>query len=540
MRIPANTIVYVFISILFVTSCKKEQKKSRVFSEWEKTIIQHIDTSVQVYGHYAAIKLPIKTGVTLWNPTAIIAGPENVIYVANYTGEIYSLHDTDGNGLEDHAKLFCNVKNDGLRYPTSIAFKDNKMYVATTQEIRIYEDTDEDQVADKSYTFFNDFPWTLHYWDWTFGLEFDSKGHLFAILCTDQLNNNAAPDPNKLRGSILRIAPDGTSYERYATGLRFAYGLTLNGDDEVFFSDNRGNQNKYEELNHAIKGNFYGNNPNKYPNQPKATDPLVKLKYGFSPVGIVFNSKDNDFDGTAGDLFISYWGPDGQWKEGSISRVRMTKKENGTYEAKEFPIADNIEKLSDLDFDANGNLYLSQFGTEGPMHVPYKEPMGAIYKMVVADWVEPNDPKTITAIVKGNINKGRQLFKQRACHTCHSIDGTEEMLGPDLLGIGSLLSREQIIASINNPNKNIKTSFDQIQITKKNGNVFNGRMYTSNKDEVVLVIAGNEKVTIKTEDIESSKFIETSLMPPGLLAGLKDEQIRDLVGYMQSLKLDKE
>lgn len=522
-----------------MVSCKKEPENQRVFSDWEKTVIKHTDTTVKVYGHYAPIRLPIKTGVTLWNPTAIIAGPNNVIYAANYTGEIYSLQDKDGDGLEDHAKLFCDVKNDSIRYPTSLAFKDNKMYVATTQEIRVYEDTDGDLVADNSYTFFDDFPWTLHYWDWTFGLDFDSEGHLFAILCTDQLNKTAAPDPHKLRGSILRIASDGKSYERFATGLRFAYGLTLNDEDEVFFSDNRGNQNKHEEINHGIKGKFYGNNPNKYPNE-EATEPLVKLKYGFSPVGIVFNPKDNDFDGTAGDLFISYWGPDGQWAEGSIARVRMTKNENGEYEAKEFPIADNIEKLSDLDFDANGDLYLSQFGIEGRMHVPYKTPEGAIYKMVVADWVEPDDPKQITAVIKGNAAKGRQIFRRRACNTCHSIDGSEEMLGPDLAGIGRLLSREQIIESINNPNKNIKTGFDQMQINKKDGSVFNGRMYTSNKDEVVLIIPGNEKISIKTEDIESSKIIDLSLMPPGLLTGLKDEEVRDLIGYMQGLTIDEE
>lgn len=526
--------------IVMMLSCKKESDNQRVFSDWEKNVINHTDTTVKVYGHYAPIKLPIKTGVTLWNPTAIIAGPKNVIYAANYTGEIYSLQDTDGDGLEDHAKLFCNVKNDSIRYPTSLAFKDNKMYVATTQEIRVYEDTDGDLVADSSYTFFDDFPWTLHYWDWTFGLDFDSEGYLFAILCTDQLNKTAAPDPYKLRGSILRIAPDGKSYKRFATGLRFAYGLTINDEDEVFFSDNRGNQNKHEELNHAVRGNFYGNNPKKYSNQPKATEPLVKLKYGFSPVGIVFNPKDNDFDGTAGDLFISYWGPDGQWAEGSIARVRITKSENGEYEAKEFPIADNIEKLSDLDFDANGDLYLSQFGIEGRMHVPYKTPEGAIYKMVVADWVEPDDPKQITAVIKGNANKGRQIFKRRACNTCHSIDGNEEMLGPDLAGIGRLLSKEQIIETINDPNKNIKTGFDQMQINKKDGSVFNGRMYTSNKDEVVLIITGNEKVTIKTADIESSKIIDVSLMPPGLLTGLKDEEIRDLIGYMQGLTLGEE
>jgi putative heme-binding domain-containing protein len=538
----SKVIKLLFVAIILIgfSACGGNEKNTETGgASWEKTIKKHIDTAVRVYGHYAAVKLPIDKGVEVWNPTEVAIATNGLMYAANYTGEIYSLHDTDEDGLEDTAKLFCDVKNDSLRYPTSMIFKGNKLYVGTTQEIRVYEDTNGDDVADNSYTFFSDFPYTLHPFDWTFGLEIGPEGYVYAILCTDSWNDDPAKDPEGLRGSILKIAPDGRSYERFASGLRFAYGMRFNEEGDLFFSDNRGNENKYEELNLAVKGGFYGNNLPKYPNHPPINEPLVRLKYGFAPAGITFNKKSNDFDGTAGDLFISFFGPDGQWQDGSISRVRLTKNENGDYTAKEYPVADKIAKLSDVEFGKDGDLYVAQFGTEDPWHKPYKEPIGAIYRIIVAPWVQPDNPDKNTSIVYGNIHEGKNIFKQRACATCHSVGGEEDLLGPPLDGIGDLLSRDQLLESIVDPNKNIKTGFDQYIIKKKDGGVLSGRMVTANDKGISVMVAGNQIIDLKREEIESNDLVKGSLMPPGLLSGLNDSQINDLLGYMQSLKMEE-
>ncbi|MCG2462225.1 c-type cytochrome [Flavobacteriaceae bacterium F89] len=504
----------------------------------EEAIKRNTDTTIRVYGHYAAVKLPIKKGVQLWNPCAITKGPDGVMYAANYTGEIFSLLDTDGDGLEDYAKLYCNVKKDGLRYPTSIVFRDNELFVGTTQEIRVYEDTDSNGVADKSYTFFKDFPHTLHYFDWTFALQFGPEGNLYIILCTDALNDNPAPDLYRLRGAILKIASDGKSYERYATGLRYAYDLAFNEHGDLFFDDNRGQQNEFEELNLVVKNGFYGMNPTKYPDHSEPIGPFLKLRYGFAPVGMTFNAKDNDFDGTAGNLFISFYGPDGQWNDGSISRVKITR-DNNTYKAEEFPVADKIAKLSDAEFGEQGDLYVTQFGTEGPRHTPYETPMGAVYRLIEADWIEPDDPKQNTSIVEGNVHHGESVFKERACVTCHSVSGKDELLGPSLNGIGKLLTREQILESITDPSRNIKTGYDHIRITKKNGTMIDGKMVTSNKNDITVMVVGNQEVKIQREDIKSNEMIDNSLMPEGLISGLDQSSINDLLGYLQSLKTDE-
>ncbi|MGI9542538.1 MAG: c-type cytochrome, partial [Cyclobacteriaceae bacterium] len=218
--------------------------------------------------------------------------------------------------------------------------------------------------------------------------------------------------------------------------------------------------------------------------------------------------------------------------------VRLTKNGNGAYEAEEFPVADKIAKLSDVEFGKQGDLYVAQFGTEDPWHKPYKEPMGGIYRFIEAPWVKPDNPETNTSVVFGNIHHGEEIFQERICATCHSVEGSEDLLGPDLVGIGELLSKNEILESIENPNKNIKTGFDQIIVTKNDGNVIVGRIVTANEKEITIMVSGNELIKINSEDIKSREMINSSLMPPGLLAGLTDSEINDLLGYLQSLKME--
>ncbi len=113
--------------------------------------LRHVDTTVAVYGPYVAVKLPITKGVNIANPIQLKLGPEGVLYGANQTGEVYSLRDTDGDGLEDKALLYCNVRDFGLRSPSGFAHRGDTIYIGTAQQIRAFLDTDKDGKADTSW-----------------------------------------------------------------------------------------------------------------------------------------------------------------------------------------------------------------------------------------------------------------------------------------------------------------------------------------------------------------------------------------------------
>ncbi len=550
----------------FPTAEKSSVGRVTKWSGISPTIINaSIDPEVKVFGSYAAVKLPIDKGVPLHNPTAVAVGPKGTIYAANYTGQIYRLVDSDGDGLEDTAALFADISADGknhpsddaknfrgspqhggLRYPTGMTFKGNDLYVATTQEIRIYRDTTGDGKSDHSETFATGWPFTMHFFDWTFAPRFGPDGHLYAILCTDYLNNGRKPDPRGLRGSILRISPDGKKIERFANGLRYPYGLAINPAGDVFFSDNKGSGNPTEELNHAVAGGNYGHNPHK-DRQPtvKARPPILQIKYGAGSGGIAFNSADNDFGGTAGDLFISMWGPDGQWNNGSIVRVELTKQEDGSYSAIEHRFSTGPAKVIDLCFSPAGDLYVAKFGREGRAHVPFAQPEGAIYRFIEVPWLDqpleaPADLNPLKLELAGDPTAGQVVFKERACVNCHSIDGSMKLLGPDLREVGSTLSLKGLVESLEQPNANIKTGFESYAVETTDGRIITGRLLKAEGHSVTLLVPEEKTVgkefELKRNEIEEMKLLTTSLMPTGLTAGLTDVQKRDLLGYLQSLR----
>ncbi len=503
------------------------------------TLETHQKKGVIVYGKYLVVKLPITKGVTLWNPSAIVKGPDGVIYAANYVGEIYTLHDTDGDHLEDTARLFCNVKDAGLRYPTSLAFKGRELYVGTTQEIRIYADRNGDGKADHQRTFYRDFPWNLDPECWTFGLCFDSNGWLYFNLTTDSYSRKPAPDPNKWRGAVVRVSPDGKRAETFATGIRFAPGMTFSGAGDLFLADNKGSQNATEEINHIQEGKFYGNNPAKYAGL-KSVPPLLQVKHGNAMGGIRFNPSSNYFDGTAGDLFAACWGSNGRWQRGEIIRVRLFKRDDGTYMAKEFPVVKKLGKIIDLAFGPQGDLYIARFGRENNKtgkgwHFPWPTPEGGIYRMTHAPWVTPAVLGQAEKAA-GDIAKGKALFTQRACHTCHGVDGRTDSFGPNLKGIHRVFNTDELRDEIENPGRAIQVGYEKHVLVKRDQSTLMGRLVHSDDRTVTLLVVGNQKLTVPRTAIASLESEAGSMMPKHLLAGLSASAVNDLLAYLQSLE----
>jgi putative heme-binding domain-containing protein len=497
----------------------------------------HQVTSVEAYGKYAVVQLPITNGVALWNPVAITKNSDGVIYVANYVGEVYSLHDTNGDGLEDEARLFCDVTDDKLRYPTSILFKGDDLYVACTQEIRIYTDSDHEGKADRSRTFFNDMPWNLDPECWTFGLCFGPDGWLYCNLTTDSYSKRA-DDPKKMRGAVLRIAPDGQTCEIFATGIRFAPGMAFNSHGDLFLSDNKGNENDTEEINHIEKGKFYGNNPRKYTNQVEV-GPILSVKHGNAMGGIRFNHHNDNFPGTSGDLFAACWGSNGQWSKGELIRARLSRGENGNYFAKEFPVIKQLGKIIDIEFSTNGDLYIAQFGREHNTsgkgwHFPWPEPEGGIFRMVPAPWVTPVATQQRQK-TQGDLAKGKAHYTQRACATCHAVDGVTDSFGPNMKDIGLVFNSEELLNQIIDPASAIQVGYETQLITKNDGSTLIGRITHSDKKSITLLMAGDVSMTIPRNDISSMKTEKGSMMPAGLLSGLSKSDINDLLAYIENL-----
>ena len=524
----------LLLFIALVSSCsKKEEASSSIRAKYK----DHIDTTVAVYGPYVAIKLPVTNGVKISNPIQLTLGPGDLLYAANQKGEVYTLRDTDNDGLEDTAELYCNVQDFGLRSPSGFAFRGDTIYIGTAQQIRIFLDKDHDAKADTSWVFFDDIPNSEHPYEWTSGLNFGPDGWLYFNLTTDSWNAAPSPDPNLYRGAILRISPDGKKIEKVGVGIRSVHGMAFNELGDLFFTDNEGGGNPTEELNRLVKGSFYGHNEKKY-NASSTLGPEFVLKTEVAPSGIEFNKSSNDFSGTGNDLFVAFYGAGERWERGAIARVKLTRSPNGSYSYEESPIAD-VAKISDLAFGKDGSLYLARHGKTDYWYNVVYDNEGTFYKLMYDPSISKEDIKerksTEVSFSKSSIESGKQLFAEHACLACHQVDGATELLGPNLKDVANRLSREEILAEILKPSERIKPSMQAVRITKKDGQVMIGRVISSDTNELSLMVIGNSIVKMARKDIAKTENEMKSLMYEGLLTGVEEHQKDDLLNYILSL-----
>jgi putative heme-binding domain-containing protein len=499
----------------------------------------HRDTTVTVYGPYVALKLPITKGVKLGNPIQLALGPGGLIYAANQTGEIYTLHDSDGDGLEDSTALYCDVKDNNLRSPVGFAHRGDTVYIGTAQQVRVFLDTSHDHKADTSWTFFDQVPQSEHPYEWISGLSFGPDGWLYIAITTDSWNAGPAPDPNALRGAIIKISPGGKRYERVATGIRSVPGMAFNTDGDLFFVDNEGGGNPTEELNRLVANSFYGHNKRKYPaDSAKVQGPEFELQSEIAPSSIEFNQQTNDFGGAGGNLFVSYYGPGERWTRGAVGRVVMDRKADGGFSYREYTVAD-VAKLSDLAFGKDGNLYLASHGKTDYWYNAALPEQGAFYKLVYDPAVnipgDYNRTRETTDFSENAIQLGKQVFAEASCLGCHEVDGVTELLGPNLKDIAKNYSRAEILEEIENPSARIKPSMGGVKITKKDGNILLGRVVNADAERLTLILVGNRKVTVLRRDINILENEEKSLMYEGLLSHMPFDQQEALLDYMMSL-----
>lgn len=138
----------------------------------------------------------------------------------------------------------------------------------------------------------------------------------------------------------------------------------------------------------------------------------------------------------------------------------------------------------------------------------------------------------------GNPRRGRELFVEHpaaACTRCHTVRNAGSDVGPNLTGVGSRLSREQLLQSLIDPNAIIAPGFGTVSLTLKNGQKVEGTLREETGTHVT-VLAGTpqaERRVAKT-DI-ASRTNPVSAMPP-VGAIVKPRELRDLVAYLTTLR----
>lgn len=121
------------------------------------------------------------------------------------------------------------------------------------------------------------------------------------------------------------------------------------------------------------------------------------------------------------------------------------------------------------------------------------------------------------------------------CFKCHQVDGRGANVGPDLSLIGRT-ERKWIVESLLQPSAVVAPYFQTWQIRTTDGRTRTGLLVRTYLDESEYIDEKGNLFKVLATEVTDVRPLRTSIMPDGMLDGLTDQEIRDLVAYLESRK----
>jgi len=138
----------------------------------------------------------------------------------------------------------------------------------------------------------------------------------------------------------------------------------------------------------------------------------------------------------------------------------------------------------------------------------------------------------------GDIARGRDLVANHlganctACHVVESSGGSE--VGPNLRAIGAQRDAAYLLESLVNPSAQIATGYGLVAVKLKDDTEISGTLARETPAAVtVRMFDGKQRILPRAEIATQSPVV--SVMP-SMVGVLQPREIRDVVGYLVSLK----
>lgn len=191
-------------------------------------------------------------------PRWLAVAPNGDIFVAeSAAGQVVVLHDRSQSGRAESREIFA----DHLNLPFGIAFHDDYVYVANTNEVlrfRFDRTTSKRTSAAEPVL---GLPGTGYNQHWTRSLAFSADGKKLFTSVGSSANVSVESDPR--RAAILVSDPDGKNVRVFAGGLRNAVGLGFCPQSDGLWAavnerDDLGEDIPSDFFTHVVDGGFYG------------------------------------------------------------------------------------------------------------------------------------------------------------------------------------------------------------------------------------------------------------------------------------------
>src|SRR5262249_41153216 len=158
--------------------------------------------------------------------------------------------------------------------------------------------------------------------------------------------------------------------------------------------------------------------------------------------------------------------------------------------------------------------------------------------------LNPKSLPPITELAKrsGDAARGKKVWEASVtgaaqCAKCHTVRGVGGQDGPDLSMIGKKASKENLFESILLPSKAIADQYVQHQVKTAADLTVTGLLVADAPQAITLRDANGKDTTIPRADVEGPvRKLTVSIMPEDVVAALTEDELIDLVAYLQTLQ----
>ncbi len=168
-----------------------------------------------------------------------------------------------------------------------------------------------------------------------------------------------------------------------------------------------------------------------------------------------------------------------------------------------------------------------------------KDPIGS-NRSLVKNWkVEDLQDKLASGLRGRTFEIGKKLFAEATCASCHKVQGQGGVIGPELTDLFTKWKGDQVavLREIIEPSHKIDDKYAMHLILTVDGQTVSGIITAEDKSSVSILSSQEAKspTIVPRDDIDEMNKSKISMMPKGLLDQYTEDEIFEIVAYLESV-----
>lgn len=136
-----------------------------------------------------------------------------------------------------------------------------------------------------------------------------------------------------------------------------------------------------------------------------------------------------------------------------------------------------------------------------------------------------------------SFERGKQVFESAGCIKCHKMNNVGSTLGPELTKVSERFKGQKLLQQVLEPSTEINKQYQTWVAVLEDGRALSGLKVAEDATSMTLMpnpLKPENKVTLAKDELEEVEASQTSTMPQNLLITYSNDEILDLLAYIQS------